>query len=79
MHHIKVRNFRKHVRAIRESNGITVRKEVRKTEAVYTRNGKGKPGDVFLKSIDSKHFKKSTNSENKINPYDSIDWENIFK
>ena len=82
-HDIRVWNFRKTRRAIRESNGTTVRKEVRKTEACYTRNSAGKSGEDFLKSLNPKYFKKTTASsqdpeQNQI-LYDSVDWKNILK
>jgi|TARA_B110000263_G_scaffold11076_1_gene9417 hypothetical protein len=66
MQHIKVRNLRKHQRSIKESNGTTIRKEIRKTEVIYTRNGESKTGDEFLKSINPKLD-------------NSIDWKNILK
>ena len=72
MKHVKVRNFRKTRRAIRETNGTTVRKHIRKTEVFYTRADGDPTGEEFLKSIDSRHFKKTTSTE-----YDSIDWKNV--
>ena len=72
MKHVKVRNFRKTCRRIRQSNGITMRKEVRKTEVFYTRGDGDPTGEEFLKTIDAEHFKKTTSPE-----YDSIDWKNV--
>ena len=78
-HWIMVRNFRKTRRAIRDSNGVTVRKEVRKTNVRFIRDEYCKINhEEYINSIDPKHFKKTTDPHSNT-PYDSVDWKNIIK
>ena len=76
--HVKVRNFRKTRRAIRESNGTTVRKQIRKTEVHYIRGENDPTGDEYIKSLDSKYFTKTQDTHSNT-PYDSIDWKSVLK
>ena len=77
-HDIRVSNFRKTRRAIRDSNGITVRKEVRKTNVRFIRNDYCKINhEEYINSIDPKHFKKTTDPHSNT-PYDSVDWKNVL-
>ena len=51
-HEIFVWNFRKTRRAIRETNGVTVRKEVRKTNVTFRRNEySDMTGEKYINSI----------------------------
>ena len=78
-HWIMVRNFRKTRRAIRDSNGVTVRKEVRKTNVTFRRDDHCNiTHEQYINSIDPKHFKKTTDPHSNT-PYDSVDWKNIIK
>ena len=77
-HDIRVWNFRKTRRAIRESNGTTVRKEVRKTNVRFIRDEYCKINhEEYINSIDPKHFKKTTDPHSNT-PYDSVDWKNVL-
>ena len=78
-HEIFVWNFRKTRRAIRETNGVTVRKEVRKTNVTFRRNEySDMTGEKYINSINPKHFKKTTDRHSNT-PYDSVDWKNVLR
>ena len=63
-HEIFVWNFRKTRRAIRETNGVTVRKEVRKTNVTFRRDDHSDlTHEKYINSIDPKHFKKTTDPQ----------------
>ena len=78
-HEIRVWNFRKKRRAIRESSGVTVRKEVRKSIVTFRRDDHSDlTHEKYINSIDPKHFKKTTDPHSNT-PYDSVDWKNVLR